>query len=90
MYSILAAGRPVVASIDPDSEVTRVLKEAQAGLSVPPDDLEAFVAAVELLLDAPPRRQEMGQAGRSWVKQWPTAPQIAKKYQELAEGLAKG
>ena len=25
MYSILAAGRPVVASVDPDTEVTRVL-----------------------------------------------------------------
>jgi colanic acid biosynthesis glycosyl transferase WcaI len=90
MYSILAAGRPIVASIDPDSEVTRVLGEVQAGLSVPPEDPEAFVAAVEQLLDDPQLRQEMGQAGRNWVKQWPTATQIAQKYQELAKGLAKG
>ncbi|MDQ3983181.1 MAG: glycosyltransferase family 4 protein, partial [Actinomycetota bacterium] len=37
-YSILAAGRPLIASVDPGSEVARVVESAGAGVTVPPDD----------------------------------------------------
>ena len=37
-YSILAAGRPVVAAIDAGTEVPRILAASGAGIAVPPDD----------------------------------------------------
>ena len=37
-YSILAAGRPVVAAIDADTEIPRLLAASGGGLAVPPDD----------------------------------------------------
>ena len=44
-YSILAAGRPVLAAIDPDTEVPRILVASGGGVAVAPDDTEAFIAA---------------------------------------------
>ena len=49
-YSILAAGRPLLASVDPGTEVARVVTEAQCGRAVPPDDPDAFTAAIEALV----------------------------------------
>jgi colanic acid biosynthesis glycosyl transferase WcaI len=37
-YSVLAAGRPVCAAIDLDTEVPRILAAAKAGICVEPDD----------------------------------------------------
>ena len=64
LYSILAAGRPLVASVDPGTEVARVVEQAGAGLAVPPDDPEAFTKALATLLDDPERTRAMGAAGR--------------------------
>ena len=51
-YSILAAGRPVLAAIDAGTTIPRLLAESGAGVSVAPDDPEQFTAAVaELVAD---------------------------------------
>lgn len=86
-YSILAAGRPVVASVDEGTEVARVVERAGAGLAVPPDDPEAFTAAVTKLLDAPAQAQEMGRAARAFVERWASPAAVAERYEALFEEL---
>ena len=86
-YSVLAAGRPLVASIDEDSEVARLVVEAGAGLAVPPDDVEALVEAVEVLVADPERRIRMGEAGRRWAEAWRSPDQVAVAYAELVAEL---
>src|SRR5690606_7397833 len=49
-YSSLAAGRPVLAAIDPVTEIPRLLDAAGAGVAVGPDDPDAFVGALRDLL----------------------------------------
>ena len=66
-YSILAAGRPVVAAIDAGTEVPRLLAESGGGVAVPPDDPDAFVAALAALVDDPAGAAAMGRRGRAWV-----------------------
>ena len=46
-YSILAAGRPALAAIDPGTEVPRILEASGAGTCVPPDDVQAFREALQ-------------------------------------------
>ena len=66
LYSILAAGRPIVASVDPGTEVARTVERAGAGLAVPPDDPEAFTKAIRRLLDDPGRgRRPWARSGRT-------------------------
>ena len=86
-YSILAAGRPVVASVDEGTEVARVVEKAGAGLAVPPDDPEAFTAALTALLDDPARARAMGAAGRAFVERWASPAVVAGRYEALFEEL---
>ena len=53
LYSILAAGRPVLASVDPGTEIDAVVTQSGAGRSVRAGDTEAFIAALEALIDDP-------------------------------------
>jgi colanic acid biosynthesis glycosyl transferase WcaI len=87
LYSILAAARPLVASVDPGTEVARVVDEAGAGLAVAPDDADALVEALLVLLDDPDRAEAMGVAGRRFVETWPSPADIAHRYEELFDEL---
>jgi colanic acid biosynthesis glycosyl transferase WcaI len=86
-YSILAAGRPVVASVDEGTEVARVVEKAGAGLAVPPDDPEAFTAALVTLLDDPEGARAMGRAGREFVEAWASPAAVAQQYEALFDEL---
>jgi colanic acid biosynthesis glycosyl transferase WcaI len=86
-YSILASGRPVVASVDEGTEVARVVEQAGAGLAVPPDDPGAFTAAITKLLDGPEQARAMGAAGRAFVERWASPAAVAQRYEELFEEL---
>jgi putative colanic acid biosynthesis glycosyltransferase WcaI len=88
-YSILAAGRPVLASVDEGTEVARVVTDAGAGLAVPPDDPDAFTHALVTLLDEPERAAAMGRAGRSFVERWASPAAVAERYEALFEELAR-
>lgn len=87
-YSSLAAGRPVVASIDPDSEIPRLLAAAGAGVDVAPDDLDAFVGAIGSLLDDPARAAAMGAAGRAWAVSEASPEAVGAAYERLLAAVA--
>ncbi len=87
LYSILAAGRPIVASVDPGTEVARTVERAGAGTAVPPDDPEAFTKAVRRLLHAPDEAAAMGRAGRRFVEGWASPAAVAEAYEALFRSL---
>ena len=83
LYSIFAAGRPVIASIDPETEVSKIISENRAGITVEPEEFKEFIEAIEKLIDNPGEREEMGAAGRRWVEEQPTAKMVAESYMDL-------
>jgi colanic acid biosynthesis glycosyl transferase WcaI len=89
-YSILAAGRPVLASVDPGTEVERIVEQSGAGVSVPPDDPEAFTKALTRLVAAPDEVARMGAAGRRFVEGWASPEAIAIQYEDLFTELRSG
>ncbi|MBX6372517.1 MAG: glycosyltransferase family 4 protein [Acidothermus sp.] len=88
-YSILAAARPLVASVDEGSEIARIAAESGAGIAVPPEDPAAFIDAIRSLLDDPERRAVMGQAGRAFIEKAATPAQVAEAYADLFRTLQK-
>lgn len=82
-YSILAAGRPVLAAIDPGTEVPRILAESGAGIAVPPDDPDAFCIALQKMLADPTELSEMGRRGRAWVETAMSPAAVAARYETL-------
>lgn len=85
MYSILAAGRPVLASVDEGTEVVRVVEATGAGIAVAPDDADAFAAGLSELLAQD--RAAMGQQGRAFVEEWVSPAGVATAYIALFEEL---
>lgn len=87
LYTILAAGRPVVASVDPGTEVANTVTNAGAGLAVGPDDPEAFTKAILSLVQDPARARAMGESGRRFVEQWASPAAVAEAYESLFDEL---
>lgn len=88
-YSILAAARPIVASVDPGSEIARLVEKASAGVSTEPEDPEAFTKAIRGLAEASDERTRMGEAGRSFVEGWASPSAVAASYAELFASLRR-
>ncbi|MEI6403759.1 MAG: glycosyltransferase family 4 protein [Actinomycetota bacterium] len=86
-YSILAAGRPVLAAIDPDTEVPRMLAASGGGRVVPPDDLPAFIDALRSMLADPATLAAQGAAARRWVEHAASPRAVAQAYAALIERL---
>ena len=86
-YSILAAGRPVLAAIDPGTEVPRILHASGGGVAVPPDDGDALHDALVALLADPVALQAMGTSGRTWVLQAASPRAVADAYVALVREL---
>jgi colanic acid biosynthesis glycosyl transferase WcaI len=82
-YSILAAGRPILASVDAGSEVQRIIESAGAGTAVPPEDPAAFVTALTTLLADPDSLRAMGERARAYVEEAASPEGVALAYQDV-------
>jgi colanic acid biosynthesis glycosyl transferase WcaI len=88
-YSIMAAGRPVVASIDPGTAVPRILEESGGGIAVAPGDATAFAEAIRSLVEDPERSDRIGALGRAWVEEHASPAAVGAAYDELLRALAR-
>lgn len=89
-YSILAAGRPLIASVDENSEVARIVRNAGAGISIAPEDAELLTKSIRRLLESPDDTAAMGTAARTFVERSASPAAVAKAYESLFEELATG
>jgi len=64
LYSILAAGRPVLVVAAANSDASRIVVESGCGLAADPDDPAAVAAAIRELRSDLPRLAEMGRRAR--------------------------
>jgi colanic acid biosynthesis glycosyl transferase WcaI len=87
-YSSLAVGRPIVAAIDPDTEIPRLLTNSGGGAAVPPDEPAAFVAAIRELAADPGRRAKLGASGRAWVVAEASPAAVGAAYDDLLCSLS--
>jgi len=69
LINILAVGKPVVVTADPDSTLARMVRASGAGCIVPPDDHTALSKTLAVLASDRERLRRMGEAGRVWCEQ---------------------
>jgi colanic acid biosynthesis glycosyl transferase WcaI len=65
----MAAARPVIASVRRDSDLARLVNEAECGTVVPPQDAAALAAAVREAADSRDEAQAQGKRGRRYVEE---------------------
>jgi colanic acid biosynthesis glycosyl transferase WcaI len=71
LYNILAAGKPLIAAVDDQSEVARVVREEQVGWIVPPGRPDQMAEAILLARSRPDLLQEMGSRARRAAERYP-------------------
>jgi len=90
LYSILAAGRPVLASVDAGCEVASIIDKANAGVSVAPEDSGQFNDALQHMLDSPKDQVRMAANAREFAINWLSPDHQAKSYDNLFRDIIKG
>ena len=89
VLAYMAAARPVVASVDSDSEMAQLIKEAQCGLVVPAGDAQAMAGAVSMLVESPDLRATLGTNGRKFVEKNFSRGVITDKHLSLFRSIIK-
>lgn len=80
LTGMLASGRPVVATAHAGTEVARVVNGC--GLIVPPEDAEAFSAAVSSLADDVDLRNRLGIAARNYAEANLDKEAVLRRFEE--------
>jgi len=82
-YSILASGRPIIASVDPSSETCHLILQADAGVTVPPEDPDQIAKAILTLMGNEALRKQLGVNGRDWAIKNHSVQSATEKFEEL-------
>jgi colanic acid biosynthesis glycosyl transferase WcaI len=82
-YSILAAGRPMLAAIDLNTEIPNMLQQTGAGVAVEPDNSPAFIEALGRLVSNRDQLHAMGFNGRKWVETHASPASVAAQYEAI-------
>jgi len=82
-YSIMASARPVLASVQEDSEIARVIKVADCGWGAPPEDPYSLAQAIRSLARQPEILKLYGANGRRYVEEHLNRRRLTAQYHEL-------
>jgi putative colanic acid biosynthesis glycosyltransferase WcaI len=94
LYGILAAGRPVIAATDRDSETARLVAEVGCGVVIPPGDPFALAIAIRKAHDGEYDLADMGRRARAYAEAEADRSIAIRRYcdvlEELQEAGARG
>jgi glycosyltransferase involved in cell wall biosynthesis len=88
--SIMAAGRPMVASMPLGGDGPRLIKEAECGIVVPPEDPQSLARAIRELHRSAARREALGRNGRKYAEQHLSREACVGMYERLLLELVEG
>jgi colanic acid biosynthesis glycosyl transferase WcaI len=88
LLSYMAAGKPIVASVHQLSEAGRMIRGAQCGVVVPPEDPAALAAALLELHRRPDNGQHFGEAARRHVADYHQRATVLGRWSQLAASQA--
>ena len=87
MYTIMASGRPVVATADQNSEVGLLLNQAQCGFCIESENSNILAQAILRLYEDDSLRNDMGARGREFVVKHYSRLVAANQYHELIQNF---
>lgn len=87
-WSILSAGRPVIASFD-EGELKDIIEENNMGVFTKADDVDDFVKGILSLYCNPQRCKEMGRNGREFILANLSREVGARKYVDIIKRFEK-
>jgi colanic acid biosynthesis glycosyl transferase WcaI len=88
IYTAMAAGRPVLASAEIDSETALLLNESSAGVCVEPESPEALIEAITSLYKNPNHVSDMGNNGRKWIVNYYARSVVIDAYDNMVREVS--
>ena len=88
LFSILAAGRPVLVVAREQCDAVRIVRASQCGLAADPDDPSAVAAALRELRADPARLDDMGRRARETAKKYARVNEL-KRFVGVVEEAAR-
>ena len=82
-FTIFSSGRPVLASVDEGSETWNLVKRADAGLCVPPENPSELAKAILSLKQDRNLRERLGHNGRIWAEQNHSTQSAVEQFEKL-------
>jgi len=83
LLSIMAAGRPVIASLNLDGDTPKIVEAAQCGYCVEPENPEALAEAILKLYNDKSLGEEFGKNGRAYAEKNFSRTACVEKYEQL-------
>jgi colanic acid biosynthesis glycosyl transferase WcaI len=88
LYSILAAGRPILVVAPPESDAARIVVESGCGVAADPDDPAGVAAAIRELRAQPARLAEMGRRARETAAKYARVDEL-QRFVAIVEDAAR-
>jgi glycosyltransferase involved in cell wall biosynthesis len=90
IYGVLAAGRPVIAAAEADSETAQLVAEVGCGVVVEPGDPIALAAVLRQAYDGAFDLEEMGRRARAFAETASDRSIAVGRYEDVLDGLRRG
>ena len=87
LYNLMAAGKPILAVVDDDSEVADVIREAELGVAVPPGSPKLLAKQILALKHDPAGRAQMAVNSRNEAVAKYSYEAIQQQYRQLFDSL---
>ena len=83
VLEFMACGRPVILGVE--GQARELVKEADCGVCVPPEDPASLAGAIEQLYSDSELRKRLGRNGRNYVVRYLSREQTARDYIALLQ-----
>lgn len=87
MYNVMAAGKPILAVTDADSELAMVVVEEKIGWVVVPGEVDSLTLAIQGASSDPERLNAMGNRARQVAEEKYAFAEIIQQYRKLFQSL---
>jgi glycosyltransferase involved in cell wall biosynthesis len=87
LYGILAAGRPVIAATEDESETARLVREVGCGIVLPPGRPDLLARTIREAADGAFALDEMGALGRAYVEREADRVVAMERYRSLVREM---
>lgn len=89
-FSILASGRPLIASVDEGSDLISLIRRSEAGVCLPPEDSGSLAQAILAQKKDSELRFIMGQKGRAYATAYHSPDAAAEQFDDLLSKCLAG
>ena len=88
-YSIMASGRPIIAAVTEGTEIAQLIRKAECGIVIPPEDPRALADTILMLYRDRSLCKDLGSHGRRYVIENYGRSVASEKYHHLIQDLIK-